>query len=172
MLRIVWPLALLAGCPDPNQKDTGGDEVIEQGGDTDEETCEGTNPVLSELTVENFGMYEFEGEESPALKVTASGDDDDGDLHDMNLQIWWDDVVDGAVDTSSSGVEGGFYAMGDTDCGTFSANYNLLLEVDGDRFEYGVAYEFAAVIFDAAGLDSGEPVIASGVAPNADGTDG
>ncbi|MDP2310454.1 MAG: hypothetical protein Q8P18_30835 [Pseudomonadota bacterium] len=164
-------LALLSAACTGEAKDTGSDAPPINQDDTSVVTCAGTAPVASELVVENYGLYPFEDGDAPALKVAATGTDDDGDLHRMDLVVWWDDVVDGAVDTSGEGTTSGIIAMDPDPCGTFAATYALLFEVDGIRFDYATAYEFAAEVYDDAGLVSGQ-IVADGVTPNMDGSDG
>lgn len=134
--------------------------------DTAPTTCDGTNPEIADLIIEDGGVHDFEGEDSPTLKVAAETNDDDGDLHRINMTLWWDDTVDGTVDTSGAGSEAGWYEMNETPCGTFTATYGVLFEVDGTRFAYETAYEFAAKVMDDAGLES-EIVIDSGTTPAA-----
>jgi hypothetical protein len=155
------------GCPASDEKNTGDDSAppINQN-DTAPTSCDGTNPVINELIIEDAGVHDFEGEDSPTLKVSADASDDDGDLHRINLTLWWDDVVDGSVDTSGAGEESGWYEMNETPCGTFSATFGILFQVDGSRFEYETTYEFAGMVTDDAGLES-NIAIDSGTTPAA-----
>jgi hypothetical protein len=140
--------------------------------DTEEETCEGTAPTLDQLVIEPYdGLYEYEDGPAPALTVSATGSDEDGDLDNMRLVVWWDDVVDGAVDTSGAGEDAGYYQMDPDPCHSYAdITYGIIFQVDGNRFDYATAYEFAGVIYDAAGLVSNE-LVADGMTPNADGSD-
>jgi hypothetical protein len=164
-MRIGLLTALLLGCSG-DTKDTGSDPgSVAQDTDTAVVTCEGTAPVLTELEVGDYGqLYPFEDGEAPALLVAATAEDADSDLHRMNLIVWWDDIIDGTVDTSGVGNEAGYYAMNEETCGTAEATYGILFEVDGDRFAYTTAYEFTAEVYDDAGLVSNR-VTASGVTP-------
>lgn len=164
-------LALFAAACIEDPKHTGNDAPPINQDDTSVVTCEGAAPVLTELLIENNGIYDFEDGPAPSLKVAATGADDDGDLHRMNLVVWWDAVVDGTVDTSGEGTTSGIIAMDPDPCATPEATYALVFQVDGKRFDYATAYEFAGEIADDAGLVS-EVVVASGVTPNMDGTDG
>lgn len=170
---VLLPIALtvIAACTGED-KDTGSDAPPINEEDTAALVCEGTAPVLTELVVGNYGkLYEFEGTPAPALLVTATGTDADSDLHRMDLFVWWDDVVDGAVDTTTEGLSNGIIAMNETPCATAEATYGIIFEVDGNRLDYATAYEFAGEVADAAGLVSAQ-VIAHGVTPNQDGSDG
>lgn len=160
-------LVLGLGCPTPDDKENTDDSAppINQD-DTAPTVCDGTAPTITDLIIEDGGVRDFEGEDAPSLKVAAETSDDDGDLHRMNMTVWWDDVVDGVVDTSGTGTEAGWYAMNEDECATYEATYGILFEVDGSRFEYETAYEFAAIVYDDAGLVS-EQVIDSGTTPAA-----
>lgn len=163
-MRAVVFLLALAGCPSPEKE---GDTEIPSVDNTPDsaEPCDGTNPVLEALVVEDYGeLYDFEDGPAPALLVAASAEDDDGDLHRMALTYWYDDVVDGVVDTSAAGTESTYFAMADEACATPRATYGVVFEVDGRRFEYETAYEFAVEVYDAAGLASNQ-LVASGVTP-------
>ena len=163
-MRLALFVFALAGCAPEEEKDT---ELPPVANDTDDEpvVCEGTPPVIEELTVGDLGkLYDFEDGPSPALVVRAKTEDEDGDLHQMGGTYWYDDVIDGVVDTSDAGSDGGYIRMNEEDCGTSSANYGIVFEVDGNRFEYETTYEFAMEVYDAAGLIS-ERVVASGTTP-------
>jgi hypothetical protein len=158
-------LLTLFACTTEKEDDTEAPPVEQE--EDSPTVCEGAAPTLTELVVEEHDeLVDFEGTLSPALKVAATGKDDDGDLHRMNMTLWWDDVVDGTVDTSGAGSEIGYYAMDEDRCGTFEATYGVLFEVEGNRFDYETAYEFAAQVYDDAGLVS-EIFIASGTTPAA-----
>jgi hypothetical protein len=174
MLLRALPVVLiswaLVGCA-PDEEEDSKAPPINEGGDTAVTVCEGTAPVLTELVISNGGIQDFEGEDSPSMVVAATGTDADSDLHRMDLRLWWDDVVDGAVDTSATGTAAGYYAMDPDPCATAEATYGIVFEVDNNRFLFGTAYEFAAVIYDDAGLESAM-FIDDGIAPNEDGSDG
>lgn len=175
MLLRALPVVLiswaLVGCA-PDEEEDSKAPPINEGGDTAVTVCEGTAPEITELFVGNYGeLYPFETGDAPALQVAATGTDADSDLHRMDLRLWWDDVVDGAVDTSATGTAAGYYAMDPDPCATAEATYGIVFEVDNNRFLFGTAYEFAAVIYDDAGLESAM-FIDDGVAPNEDGSDG
>ncbi len=168
---LLLPAALLIGCTSGEKDDTEGDPPpINTGEDSAVDLCEGTAPVVTDLVVSNNGLYEFEGVVSPSMKVSVTATDADSDLDLMDVQLWWDDVVDGAVDTSVAGARGGYIKM-DEPCTTAEATYGLIFQVEGGRFAYATAYEFAGEAYDAAGLVSAQ-VVAHGVTPREDGSDG
>ena len=164
-MRLLVTTLLLVACADP-AKDTETAPPINQGDDTAVETCGGTAPVCSALTVEALeGLYDFEGTDSPVLRVGATGTDADSDMKTMGVELWWDDVVDGAVDTSAAGELLSYTFPDSGACSTTGNTLNVDFQVDGNRFEYETAYEFAGRVYDTTDLYS-EIVIASGTTPN------
>lgn len=167
-MRMVMLMLALAGCAEEAEKDTEA-PPIENDIELEPLVCEGTAPELTELTVGDYGeLYDFEDGPAPALLVAATATDSDGDLHEMAITWWFDDVIDGAVDTSAAGEEQGYIRMEEQDCATAEATYGVVFEVDGNRFDYETAYEFAVIAYDAAGLATGQ-LVASGVTPAAAG---
>lgn len=158
-------LALTGACTGPLE-DTGPDAPpINQDTDVEEVKCEAAAPVLEELTV-TPGQFEFEDVLGPAIKVSGTGSDTDGNLHQMGLIVWWDDMVDGSVDITGVGTDTGLASLDPNPCTTPAGTLEFNLQVDGKRFAYATAYEFAGVVYDAAELRS-SVVIASGVTPGA-----
>ena len=139
--------------------------------DACEEAFSCTAPVIADLRVVNGGEAQFDDGVFWTVQIDADGEDTDGDLHNMRMTVWADDLVDGTVDTTGEGTVGGFAQMRDVECTTYVGGYGLGLGVNGAQFEYDTLYEFAAIVYDAFDTAS-EPVIASGYTPKADGTDG
>lgn len=164
ILALSLPAALSIGCAPDETDDKGDAPPINTGEDSAVVECDGTAPVLTDLVVEGM-IYPFEVE-APALVVSATATDADSDLHRMDVRVWWDDVVDGVVDTSGEGTAAGYYTFDSDPCATAQATYGLAFEVDGTRFDYATAYEFAAEVYDDAGLVSGQ-LVAHGVSPEA-----
>lgn len=163
MRVMVTTLLILAGCDDTS-KDTETAPPIEQGDDT-AEVCGGTAPVCSELTVEaRDGLFDYEGTDYPVLRVGATGEDADADMKTMTVELWWDDVVDGAVDTAALG-ELGSYTFDTDACASSGNTLYIDFAVDGTRFDYVTTYEFAGRVYDSTDMAS-EIVIASGTTPN------
>ncbi len=165
-MLLVW---MFVGCPGEAVKSDDSAPPLNHPEDTAPVICDGTDPVLADLTVAPYdGLYSFEGQDSPALTVSAAATDDDGDISELTLELWWDDVVDGSVDTSGDATST-TYQFSQDPCEGFANNLGLIFEVDGNRFDYATPYEFAGVVTDEAGLVSAI-VVASGVSPNEDGT--
>jgi hypothetical protein len=131
------------GTVDSPAPDTGG---------PDTEDCGGTDPVMDEFALSQT-TYDFNGPNSadPAIQMSMSFHDDDGDLHDLTIEIFVDTVVDGSLDTSG-GYD--FYAAGTgigADCTVDSlTGINLVLSV-GNQLDYSTEYEIGARVVDANG---------------------
>lgn len=134
--------------------------------DTAEKVCEGSYPKVTELTIEDAGELTVDAGTFNSFAVNAQAEDDDGDLHVISMDLWWDEVVDGDVSTSgAAGISSSAYRDPDwEDCEVFVTGFGLQIPVDGVRFLGKTAYEFAAVVHDANGMLS-SPVIASGTTP-------
>lgn len=89
----------------------------------------------------------------------------------MRVDLWWDDEVDGSVDTSGGPLSGPLSELTDAPCATDEGIYNMVLPVNGDPFVYDTLYEFAAVAYDAH-ENASEVFVQSGWTPTADGEDG
>ena len=134
-------------------------------------SCSGTPPVITSLVFENLGMYEFEGGDQPAFKVTASFTDADADLTTVSMHLWSDVVVDGTVDTNGEYEGGDPYLFTDRECMASSRSYGLAFGVTSSSWGFATEYEFAATVLDVNDEES-EPAITSGWTPNSDGSDG
>lgn len=165
---MTWLLTLLFACGGKAGDSANNAPPINEGGDT--ATCEGTAPVIEELVIGNGGIYEFDDGPAPTVSVMATITDEDADLNIVSLTVWYDEAVDGAVDTSGEGLASSPYEMDEELCVTPEANYGLNIQVGGS-LDYDTLYEFAAVAKDGNGLSSAV-AIASGYTPNEDGTDG
>lgn len=155
--------------------DTAVDTATDTGdsADTDVPSCGGAAPVIDGILVENAGLQDLDGEgESPTVLLTIAMSDEDNDLQPFQVDLWWDDVVDGVVDPASAELLRfePYTLDGYAPCDVAAVNFGVNLEVDGGRYDFGATYEFAAVVTDAAGLAS-QPGVGVGVMPLEDGTD-
>jgi hypothetical protein len=168
MLSVTWLfLAPLLACSDGGE-DSGSPPDITEG--TQTETCGGISPVAESLVISNGGLRNFEGEDAPTVGLELILTDEDGDIHQGTMQIWYDELVDEAVDTDTDPYgDRIFSGIGDA-CFVDRATLNLAIRV-GTEFDYNTVYEFAALFIDANGEVS-NALVASGVTPNEDGSDG
>ncbi len=161
---------LTLGCP--AEVDEGDPPPIPKGGDTGDTAavCSGTPPVITSLSAYADGLHELEqGQSYPTMIFEIQADDDDGDLNFVTYQAWWDDDMDGTVDTSGSAKITGQATISSTRCASFTMDLDLSLASQGDP-AYNVWYDFAVVIGDEAGLLS-EPAYVQGAMPKEDGSD-
>ena len=177
-MSLVW-LWMACGPEKPGESDdappiNGGHEPADcdvNPEDACEEAFSCVEPVIAELDVVNGGEAVFEGVPHYTVQIDAQGEDDDGDLHNMRMTVWSDELVDGTVDTTGEGTAGSFAQMRDVDCTTYMGGYSLGLAVSGTPYAFDTLYEFAAVVYDAYDTPSA-PVIAAGYTPKESGADG
>lgn len=146
---------VLSGACNGNLEDTGSDAPPLNQEDTDVEVieCDGTAPVLEEFVVESV-LHIFEGPELPAIKVSGAATDVDSDLHTFGMVVWWDEVVDGSVDTTGAGKDTGPVILDRDPCTSAAGTLEYYLHVDDLEFDYSTTYEFAGVVYDAAEMRS------------------
>lgn len=145
MRRAASLLLLAAGCS--GDKDTALDSAAP--------TCGGSPPVVSDLYCENTGLqvYPETGELTPTMTLWADVTDEDGDLTAYAAEVFFDDVLDGTVDTSRSfGVIEGF--VNDGACAVPAIILGTTVYLRGGQPLYETVYEWGFTIEDAAGETS------------------
>ena len=164
-LRLALGLSagLLVGC-DGGEKESGSEAPPINQDDSGSADCSGTAPVINELTVAAGDPITTDGGTFPSLVVQAEIEDADRDLYTVSMDLWYDTVVDGAVDSSGDPLTASPYEVDEDPCETSLTSYGLQIGVDGTNFDYETAYEFLAVVYDAHG-DASAPVVADGVTP-------
>lgn len=169
MIRL-FPLIAMAliGCT--SEEDGKDGPPIYTGTDTGEESCAGTAPSIIYMTIENGGMKDFEGALWPTILLQVDARDDDGDLDFATLEMWWDQEVDGTVDTSGEPLTKKIFTSDSLPCRQNDGSYGLYLQV-GTGLAYNTTYDFAARVGDASGLRS-EIETESMTTPKEDGSDG
>jgi hypothetical protein len=163
-------LALALACTS-EKEDTGNEAPPinqDSGGEVTE--CTGTAPTITSLTVSNGGVMTFDEGDFATVLVEIEVEDPDLDLARMRADLWWDAVVDGAVDTSAAGLSGDWVQLGEEPCTIDRGGYGLRLAVGDGRFDPATLYEFAMVAYDAHEVASNVG-IGAGTTPNADGSD-
>jgi hypothetical protein len=163
-------LALLLGCSPA--EDPGDPPPIPKGGDTGDTAvdCSGVAPVITSLQARADGLHEDEqGQTFPAMVFELQADDADGDLSFVSYRMWWDDQLDGVVDTSVAAPVQGQAAISTTRCASFSVGLNLSLSSQGNP-AYDTWHDFAVALADEAGIWS-EPALCQGAMPKEDGSD-
>lgn len=155
-------VALLACSSDDTGKDTAPGI-----GDNTGDDCSGAAPVIDAFTIEEGDVITNEdGQEQPSLNITVEFEDDDWDLNTVTMNVWFDDTVDGSVDTTGDApISTGEYQMEDGTCSVSGGSFTLAQGIVGDPLAYDTEYEFGAVIVDQHGLES-DPAITSATTPS------
>jgi len=163
-------LLLVLGCQP--EVEEGEPPPIPKGGDTGDTAvdCAGVAPVITSLTASADGLHEDEqGQSFPAMVFELQADDVDGDMSFVSYRMWWDDVLDGTVDTSGSAFVQGQAAISSGRCDSFTLGLNLSISSQGNP-ALNTWYDFAVTIADEADMWS-EPAFCQGAMPNEDGSD-
>lgn len=171
-MRFLPLLAVFALACDTAATDTGNGTLDPSNNGNDD--CSGTAPTVTEFDVSEGDPVEGEGGEDPqpTVLLTVSFADDDGDAHVVSMDIWYDDTIDGTVDTSGKAKANvAPTAMQDSDgnpeeeCAGKEGTLGLRLGVSGGSLEYDTEYDFAVVVYDNAKMAS-EPAFATGLTPS------
>lgn len=133
--------------------------------------CTGSAPVIEQVVVSNGGIMTFDEGDFPTILVETTATDADNDLNLMRAELWFDAVVDGAVDTAGEKIDGAVAELRDDPCSVGRGTYGIRIAVGDARFSVNTVYEFGVIAYDAHETASAMG-FGSGVTPNADGTDG
>jgi len=163
-------LVLFLACTKTTGEDSGAPPL---GGDGDSVAeCNGSDPVLNSVNLENGGVQDFEGTPYPTILVWADTEDADGNLDVVTMEIWWDESPDGSVDTSGipSGEKTWTPREDSAPCQETAETLGLYLQVGGS-IPYNTEMDFAVRITDSEGEVSNDGV-ATGYSPTETGDDG
>lgn len=144
-MRAWWLAAVGAGCSDKGDSGTPLYEVQE---------CESLEaPVVTDMFCESTGVqtYPVTGEDVPTLTISADVSDEDGDLTTYTAQLFFDDTIDGTVDTSIGELpasEGAYHAQV---CEVPSIILNMVIYLRGGEPLYDTPYEWGLQVTDAGG---------------------
>jgi len=164
-------LALLAACGDKASEDddddddggsgigtgsgSGSDSGPDDSGDATE--CEGSAPVVVELSCKNGGMQDYEGTQTPTFTFSGDATDDDGDLHGYVLTTSYDSspdgVLSGAVDLGESTASAG------AECEVDDIDFGVSWFIDGGTLQFDGIYDFGITVRDSHGYVSEAAVI-------------
>lgn len=146
MLMLTGALALV-GCGKDDDTGSGGDgETLEAGGGDGTDECAGTAPVISNLSCENDGsLVALEGVgDVPVLTFVMDVDDEDGDLDQYRLELYFDEEFDGDVlDADSPYTPSTNTVQGAEECETFNVGLSFRAPIPGvpaadTRYEWGL----------------------------------
>lgn len=164
-LSKVAALLLLAACSGGEDKATDTEPGTPGTGDRD---CAGEAPVIESVTIEDYGLYEFESGTYPAILITASITDEDGDLDYYEMQVFYDDEVDDSIDTSEDAAEVGGIPDGAEECEVDALEAGMVLAVNGNP-PYETRLEFGVRVSDYNG-DTSDLYITTFRTPDEDGS--
>ena len=167
------PLATgLIACKNKDATDSGAPPPIDVT-DGEVEECSGSAPEILDVTCENTGLQpHFETkEDTVTMAIWVSASDEDGDLHQYGLEIFFDEVVDDSVDTSTAQFSPLTGTLDSPECGATAANVGTTMFLTGGTPAYNTVYEWGIIVTDAHGMSS-DLVTMACVTPQSDGTDG
>ncbi len=166
----MWLVLLLACTGKEEDSNNAPPLLLDDTGDA----CTSVPPEIDTIRVSNGGEITGEGGNPDwSIRVDIHFVDQDMDVDVADIHYWWDDTVDGVVDTSGNPdvATGPFKIDSDGEpCLVSGGSFGQLLGISG-RFSYNTWYDFGVTVTDAHGLTS-EPAFASGVTPKEDGSDG
>ena len=153
------------------------------GGDTDSppspashsDQCGGNEPIIDEIEISNYGLTVFgEGpnaKEWPAILIDVSATDEDGDLDNYTMKVWFDSYPDGSVAITGDPLKSAA-TVSEDDCAVPDATLGMVIAVNGNP-PAATELEFGVVIVDAEGHQSNEgvPELVVFVTPDEDGND-
>ncbi len=148
---------LLAACT-PGGDGTNTDIPIPSGSADD---CGTSSPVIEEATIRDGGPQQFDQGTFPSIIISADTSDEDGDLHYYEMRVWWDDEIDGSVDTSEAYQEV-YGTVSNTECATFRTTFSMQLGINGSEdLPYATELEFGVVVYDDLenATNGGDPTI-------------
>jgi hypothetical protein len=160
-------------------KDKGGDSNsappidTEPTGDSGDTCVGGTAPTISKGPICGYpGMQVYETDEVPTLSFTLTASDDDWDLDVYELTLWYDDVADGSLDTSTATeLSGSPHTENQDDCVTPTISLTQTLFVPPDSLDYDTLYDWGLAVTDSHGLQSAVSVVTCAT-PTSDGSAG
>jgi len=158
-----------------DKEDTGQDTTGEElpgGGDTDDLECGGTPPVVTSVQCEAAGLLEYEpGSSLPTLLFSIEVTDEDRDLENMSVELYFDDEVNGTVSTTESPYTPSIVTIDSTECVTPASGVNLTVFVSGVDPRFNTLYEWSIVVRDANDT-AAEPFIIECITPFENGDAG
>lgn len=169
-LALVPSLAMM-GCNFGGKGDTS-TPPIPSSGDSDtalEESCEGTPPEILSFSGTDNDMHDFETGAWPDLYLEVEVADADADLGQVKYSVWWDDTVDGWVDTDGDPDYDRYVTVNTTPCTSPAVTLQIHLAANGNP-EPNTWYDLAVTVEDAAGLVS-EAATTTAATPKDDGSE-
>lgn len=167
MRRFLFVLALAVGC---TKEDTDNGTIGADDTDEDVDCNQNRAPVVEEFTVEPDGMSE--GDECgddirPYILFQFDVTDEDGDLNQWRIQLWWDEVIDDDVSTDDAPISEIQGSLEPDFCDAKSGTVGVRLCVTGNP-PFQTEMEFGGRVRDASDNPS-ELQITTFTTPDEDG---
>jgi hypothetical protein len=141
-----------------DKSDSGGDDPYGEelpGGGEGTPECGGEAPVITQIQCSSPGVREYEqGEEHPTLKLSIFVEDADADLSYMEVEIYYDKEIDGAVSTQDPNFAPLIVNLSDDVCDEPSATNNIDIAINGTDPQWNLPYEWGVVVRDANDMAS------------------
>lgn len=171
-LMLTLPLLAVA-CGDKEEEETGTAPGLDTDTEDETEECSGTAPVVEAVTCENSGIQpHFEtGEDTVTMTIMAETSDADGDLDYYTFELFFDDEIDGTVDTSTSVFSPSSGSVDVDACEAGLVNLGTVLYLAGGDPDYDTLYEWGVIVTDGGGIAS-EVMVVECYTPTSDGEDG
>jgi hypothetical protein len=144
------------GCKSKDSGDDGSTSgTTLNGGGTGTQECGGTPPVITQVQCSSNGLVEYEpGSSYPTLLFNIFLEDEDADLSSVEVQLYYDDVVDGVVSTQDPEYPSNVELIDQEPCNRPSLTFNLTTFVSGVNPRFNVNYEWGVVVRDAGDVAS------------------
>ena len=156
-LILAGGLAITTGCSgkgDSGDDGSTGGTTLTGGGEGTPE-CGGVAPTITEVQCAADGLKEYEpGSALPTLLFNIFIEDEDADLSSVNVQLYYDDVIDGVVSTQDPEFPASVETIDAEPCGRSSLTYNLSAFVSGVNPRFNINYEWGVVVRDAGDVAS------------------
>ncbi len=165
--------AWTAGCGKDKSDSADEDGTTELAGGGGDAECGGTPPVITAIQCSAAGLKapEQDAEELPFLLMEMFIEDEDQDLNFMEVEIYFDDVVDGAVSTQDIVYPPIQIPLSQDECLDATATVNIDVFVNGTSPRFNSNYEWGVVIRDA-NRDASELFVFECITPYENGDSG
>ncbi len=152
---------------------TAGCATADSGGGDPNGPCHGTAPVIDAFTVDEGTPIADSGggDTQSAVVLRIDFSDPDGDAQVVSVDLWRDEQINGSVNIAGPAdtTVADLALVGDDDellveCAAVGGTVWVREGVTGEPLAFGMTYDFAVVLYDAAGLAS-EPAYATATTP-------
>ena len=152
-----------SGMDVPSQSNGAGEQ------EQDDESCMGTEPVISEVLCTNSGIQTHPDYGTlPTLNITAQFTDEDQDMNYYTFELLYDDELDGQVAATAESLETNGTA-GSEECSVGQGEAGVTLYLQGGEPAFDTEYEWYVILTDVNGYSSNTAMVVCRT-PKSDGT--